>query len=161
MSKIIKTMSKNYSINTDSNKYVSSVLKQTKANIRWMKVHHTKVNILLDNGLNMDEIKVVARYIGSCSHDKKTVCKFCGEIYSKKKSQMDKVYHYKCSKDPKVIQRKKEDIEEYKKYLLERKQDILDKEMIKMIDMIEEDKNEVYKWLGDLIKNVIKIVIGN
>ena len=90
------------SINTNS-----SSLKQTKANIKWMNVNNKKVNILLDNGLNMDEIKVVARYIGSCSHDKKYVCPYCGDIYSLKMNK--NISRYDCDKDPEVIRRKDEE----------------------------------------------------
>ena len=38
------------------------------------------MDILFDNGLHLDEIKVVARYIGSCGHDNKRHCEYCGEI---------------------------------------------------------------------------------
>lgn len=94
-----------------------STLKQTKANIRWMKVNNQKVNILLENGLNIDEIKVVARYIGSCSNDKRMVCDTCGYIYSlKEHKRREKLYcHEKHPNEMTEEERKIWEIEELRR----------------------------------------------
>lgn len=133
----------------------------TKANLKWIKVNKEKTDILENNGLSMDAIKVVARYIGSCGHDNKRHCNYCGEIYSKKMSGMDRYYHYKCPKDPKVIKEEEEENkrkeEEYKEYSLKRAQKQLDREMAKMI---QDKKNDDKLFINNLIKNLINNIIN-
>ena len=145
----------------------------TKANLKWIKVNKEKMDILYDNGLHLDEIKVIARYIGSCGHDNKRHCKYCGEIYSKKKSKLDKYYHYRCHRDPVVIKQMEEENKKkaeefkrcqelYRKSVLEAEQKQLDKEMIKMIeDAKEEDKDErildLSNHILDLSKDMLRI----
>ena len=77
-----KTMYKDVLIKSEINTLVV-----TKANKRWMQIHKKKIKELERVGLDMDVIKVIARYIGSCAHDKKKVCKTCGKILSKKQSR--------------------------------------------------------------------------
>lgn len=127
-------------------KTIKATVISTKANLKWIKVNKEKIAILHENGLHDDAIKVIARYIGSCGHDNKRHCSYCGEIYSKKKSKMDKYYHYRCHKDPKVIKELEEENERraklYAKSVLEVAQRQLDKEMVKMIEEAEKVEAE-------------------
>jgi len=133
----------------------------TKANLKWIKVNKEKINILEENGLHMDEIKVIARYIGSCGHDNKHHCYYCGEIFSKKQSKMISRLDYECPKDPKVIEEIRLEEEKNKKihevYLLEKKQKQLDMEMIQMIK--EKDKKEERK-VNEEVKEVLEEIIN-
>ena len=62
-------------------------MKFTKTSLRWFKKNTEKVNVLREKGLDDISIKVIARFIGSSSHDNKETCEFCGHIFSKKKSK--------------------------------------------------------------------------
>ena len=63
---------------------MSSQLKLTKANRKWLHKNCEKRKILYSNGLSYDEIAVITRYIGSVTHDKKIVCEYCGDILNLK-----------------------------------------------------------------------------
>ena len=65
-------------------------MKFTKSSLRWVKKNNEKVDVLRDYGLDEISIKIIGRFIGSSSHDKKEVCEFCGHIYSKKLSKQNR-----------------------------------------------------------------------
>ena len=68
-------------------------VKLTKANKKWININKEKIDVLLDNGYNMDTIWIIARYIGSCSHDNKKLCTTCGEIKSKNKKWLKEEFN--------------------------------------------------------------------
>ena len=76
-----------------------NMFKTTKANLKWMQVNEQKMEILYQH-LNYDEIRVVAGYIGSCSHDNKAVCETCGSVLSLKYKKLTKRGRtsYHCNK---------------------------------------------------------------
>lgn len=69
-------------------------MKLTKTNRRWLKKNKKKVNILEKEGLNIDIIGVIVRYLGSTSHDKKLVCQDCKVILSLKETKKYKYQEF-------------------------------------------------------------------
>lgn len=65
-------------------------MKSKGSNIRWMERNIEKINILYNQGLSTDEIRVIASYIGSNHNDNREICHYCGIVFSRRKHNIIK-----------------------------------------------------------------------